>query len=423
MSEGSNVYSRVIVPLVKHSRIIITNHSVFISAILAIAILKLLYSSVAPASHDLQAITLFPQFPNSPWVILEVRLFDLWKLLMSSTATDTAEWAVTPPSAMGPSFRLLSLLLRLPAFFADVGLSLGLFLVTMKMTQSIELSRLSSLIWFLNPFNFWAAELLGVPDVAVALLTVVSLLFLLYKRFIPAYLTLSLAVALKLYPILLVPPIALYMARTSKSWRRVIPVITLSAVGLLGYLAWLYPYSVAVLSSDYTPVSQPLNLFIIQFTLGQGGTVSMTMVALVLTYLIIWALHKSELVSTIVLTLLVYYLFSNPYPQYFIWVFPFLTLDIVLLKKNRTTLFGLLVFFIFAYWTIVSQAFSTPSNYSLLLIPITQPLMDFMGSSVTKVLLLPLLNAGLYASILIYAIDIVRDAFRNKTNVVVEGKL
>jgi len=405
--------------------IIVQNYTAFIVLMAAVAVLKVVVIMITPASFDLQAIMMHPPFPNSPWVLLENQMFELWRLVTSSAATDPGVWMHAPPAEMSLDFRLLSLLLRLPAFFADVGLSWGLYLVTMKMTQSIELSRLSSLIWFLNPYNFLAAELLGVPDVVVALLTVVSLLFLLYKRFIPASLILSLAVALKLYPILLVPPIALYIVRTSKSnrWRRVITLITLSAVGILGYLSWLYPYSAAVLSSDYTPVSQPLNLFIVSFTLGQGGTVSMTMVALVLTYLLMWTLHKSGLVSTIALTLLAYYLFSNPYPQYFIWIFPFLTLDIVLLKRNRTMLFSLLVIFIFAYWTIVSQAFSNPSNYSLFLIPVTQPLMDFMNSSATKALLLPLLNAGLYASILIYAIDIVRDAFRNKSNVTVEAKL
>jgi hypothetical protein len=404
--------------------IFVQNYTAFIVLMAAVAVLKVVVIMITPASFDLQAIMMHPTFPNSPWVLLENQMFELWRLVTSSAATDPGVWMHAPPAEMSLDFRLLSLLLRFPAFFADVGLSCVLYLVTMKMTQSIELSRLSSLIWFLNPYNFLAAELLGVPDVVVALLTVVSLLFLLYKRFIPASLTLSLAISLKLYPILLVPPIALYIARTSKSfWRRVIPLITLSAVGILGYLAWLYPYSVAVLSSDYTPVSQPLNLFIVSFTLGQGGTVSMTMVALVLIYLLMWTLHKSGLVSTIALTLLAYYLFSHPYPQYFIWIFPFLTLDIVLLKRNRTMLFSLLVIFIFAYWTIVSQAFSNPSNYSLFLIPVTQPLMDFMNSSATKALLLPLLNAGLYASILIYAIDIVRDAFRNKSNVTVEAKL
>jgi hypothetical protein len=404
--------------------IFVQNYTAFIVLMAAVAVLKLVLVANTPASFDLQAIMMHPTFPNSPWGLLENHMFELWKLATSSAATDPAEWVHASPTEISLEFRLLSMLLRLPAFFADVALSCVLYLVTMKMTQSTELSRLSSLIWFLNPYNFFAAELLGVPDVTVALLTVVSVLFLLYKRFIPASITLSFAVALKLYPILLVPPIAVYIARTNEShpWRRLIPLITLSVVGILGYLAWLYPYSVAVLSSDYTPVSQPLNLFIVAFTLGQGGTVSMTMVALVLTYLLILTLQKSGLVSTIALTLLAYYLFSNPYPQYFIWVFPFLTLDIVLFKRNRAVLFSLFVIFIFAYWAIVSHAFSTPSNYSLFLIPITQPLMDFMNSSVTKTLLLPLFNAGLYASILIYAIDIVRDALRNKGNVIVEAK-
>lgn len=395
------------------------NRFVFIALMSLAAIIKLYFSAMAPPSSDLQHITSYIVFNNSPWSTLEGQLFDLWRFLTGSPQPDPGKWWSTSPADMSSNFRLLSLLFRMPCFLADLGISLALYLVTLKLSRSKELSRLSSLVWFLNPYNFLAAELLGVPDVAVALLTVIATLLLLYRRVIPAALALAIAIALKLYPILLVPPLLLYVFRLAKSrWPNTIFLTLSCVVGVAGYLTWLSPYTPAVLSSDYTPVSQPLNLFIVSFAPGEGGSISLALVALVLAYLAIWKfMRRSELISMVSFTLLAYYLFSNPYPQYFIWVVPFLTLDIVLTRRSRGLLLTLLMVFLFAYWFIISYAFLTPSNYSLFLIPIkgsfqnipptSQAIVTFLNSLGTKILLLPLFMAGLYATVLIYCLDII----------------
>ena len=182
----------------------------------ALAAIKLWFSSVTPASFDLQNMTaiLNPTFQNSPWMILERQIFNSWKLATASTDMDAAKWWLTPPGEMTPDLLLLALLFRLPTFLADIGVSLALYLVTMKATQSTELSRLSCLVWFLNPYSFLAAELLGVPDIAVAFLTVLTMLFLRFRRILPAGLCLALAIGLKLYPILLVPVMVLFLRKS-----------------------------------------------------------------------------------------------------------------------------------------------------------------------------------------------------------------
>jgi hypothetical protein len=382
------------------------------------AAVKLLYSASAPASFDLQNMTgmLNPTFPNSPWIILEQQLFILWKLLTASTLTDPTKWWLTPPSKMPPDLLLLSLLFRLPVLLADVSVSIALYLVTMKVTRSAELSRLSSLVWFLNPYTLFAAELLGAPDVAVALLTVLTLLFLNYKRILLASLSLATAIGLKLYPLLLVPVIVLYVREVKMRWSCTLLIILSNIIGTIGYLSWLYPYTVAIFSLDYTPVSQPLNLFTISFAPGQTGLISVTLLVLVIVYLSLWNfVHVAELSLTIIMTLFAYYLFSSPYPQYFIWVVPYLTLDVVYIRRERAILLTSMMVFLFSIWFIISHGFAAPSGYSLLY-PIignsvsTEQFVDFTSSAITTTLLLPLLNAGLYATILIYTLDItVRD--------------
>ena len=388
--------------------------------IAAVAVLKLAFSAMAPASNDLQAITVFPIFNNSPWVILEGQVFNFWRWATSSSVADPSNWALTAPSKMSLDLNLLSLLLRLPAFVADVGVAFMLYLVTRRLTRSTELSRLSSIVWFLNPYNFLAAELLGVPDIVVALLVVITVFLLLYDRFVFASIILSFGIILKLYPILLVPPIILYVVHTTGfDWRKTIALIGFSVIGVGGYLSWIFPQSVAVLNADYTPVSQPMNLTLVSFSPGQGATISFTLAGLVLVYLLMWS-KKLALTSGVALTLLSYYLFSNPYLQYFIWVTPFLTLDIILVKKKRAALFSLLMIFILAYWWMLSQGFPTPSRFSLLLLPLSQSLTAVMNSAVTQELLIPLLNAGVYAVVFVYILDMIRDAFM-KRNIVIEG--
>jgi len=381
---------------------------------IAVAALKLWISALAPASVDLQNMTgmLNPTFPNSPWIILEQQLFVLWKLLTASTLTEPTKWWLIPPNKITPDLLLLSLLFRLPALVADILVSVGLYLVTMKVTCSAELSRFSSLVWFLNPYTLFAAELLGVPDVAVALLTVLALLFLNFKRILPASISLAVAIGLKLYPLLLIPVIVLYIREVKMRWSCTLLIILSGIIGTVGYLSWLYPYSVAILSLDYTPVSQPLNLFTISFAPGQIGLISVTLLVLVVVYLSLWEfVHVAELTLTIIITLLAYYLFSSPYPQYFIWVVPFLTLDVVYIRRERALLLTLMMVFLLSMWFIVSYGFAVPSGYTLLY-PIignsvsTEQIVDFTSSAITKTLLLPLLNAGLYATILIYTLDI-----------------
>jgi hypothetical protein len=136
-----------------------------------------------------------------------------------------------------------------------------------------------------------------------------------------------------------------------------------------------------------------------------------------LVYLSLWEFAHVELNLAIIMAFLAYYLFSSPYPQYFIWVLPFLTLDVVYIRRERAILLTSMMVFLLSMWFIVSHGFAASSGYSLLY-PIigdsvsTEQIVGFTSSAITTTLLLPLLNAGLYATIVIYALDItVRDFF------------
>ena len=121
-------------------------------------------------------------------------------------------------------------------------------------------------------------------------------------------------------------------------------------------------------------------------------------------------------------TLLVYYLVSNPSPQYLIWVMPFMALDLAISKNRfKGVLFASFYALAFTQWFFNSSAFLTPSRYSLLLISFIgglpwysqaiANLLDWSQVKLVGVLLLPLISSGFYASAFIYAVEEARSWF------------
>lgn len=381
------------------------------------AAVKLSLSALAPASFELQSWQFFG-FDASPWVVIEESLFDIWRILTSSTVSLNL-WSSTAPWSMQGDLRLLSLLLRLPAFAFDVLMAVVVYLAAAKFTGNSNVGRLGSLIWFLNPFTLFAAELLAVPDVLVALLTLVSMLYLVREKTLLSSVFLFCAIGLKLYPIILLPAILIYMHKYTLTNRRyhLIPVIC-GFLGVVAYLSWLLRGAklTVLYFTTYTPISQP---FAVLGVFSSNIPLSVAMAALVVVYFIAWyfaadSSSTSYLIHLFSVVLLTYFLFSDFFAQYFIWVLPFITLDITLFNRRRLGLLVVFLFFLFSAWFINSGGFLTPSGYSLLLIPLEGPglpsysiaILKFLQSEVTKFVLLSLTEDAMYAFALVYILAI-----------------
>lgn len=193
-------------------------------------------------------------------------------------------------------------------------------------------------------------------------------------------------------------------------------------LGLGGYLSWTIPSGLKIFT-DYTPVSQP---FLLSSTpvVGTGYNVSQYAFGMVLFYsiLVLFA-RRSVILPTMTATLIAYYVLSDPYPQYFLWVLPLVAIDAALFSRWRVVLPLLFYSSAFLEWFLTSSAFLTPSGYSLLLIPLGIPnppayvigLQRFIEDPVLGTIILPLLYTGLFSSILIYGIDVARSWFELKT--------
>lgn len=192
-------------------------------------------------------------------------------------------------------------------------------------------------------------------------------------------------------------------------------------VGVAGYLSWLFPsgdYNLIAFIT-YSSVTQPISSLFVFLAGPSSGNLSVAPVVLIVLYFVMWLFaKKAPITSTIMPILLVYYVFSNPYPQYFIWALPFQILDIVLIKRRRALLLTVLLLLVLGSSFLLFAGFLTPSGYSLLLIPLQVPhlpwysqiLKSYLNSSLNQ-LLIPVVLSALYATTLIYALEIVRSWF------------
>lgn len=400
-------------------RVFINDRIAFLVVFAVVAGVKLTLSALAPASYDMQAFPLFG-ISASPWIVIENNLFEAWKMFTGSNISYAA-WTSATPATMDGSLRLLSVLLRLPAFICDILMSLALYLTAFEISGSVQLGRLTSLAWFLNPYTLLAAELLAVPDVLVALLTVFCIWLLLRHRPILSSTLLACSIGLKLYPILLLPAIFIYMHMgPERKLRHELYLLAGGVLGIFAYLSWLLEGATVAVShfTTYTPVSQPLGVLSI---LSSNIPLSVAMAAVVALYFLAhyYARYSSptrNLIDILIVVLLTYFTLSDFYGQYFIWALPFITLDFTLFNRRRLGLIVTLLLFLFGTWLLTSGGFVTPSGYSLLLIQLEGPalpsystaIQKFLQDTATQYLVLPLMADAMYAFAVVYLLSIIK---------------
>ena len=385
---------------------------------IAAVVFKLTAAALVPSSFELQEIVLMAigrEGGGGPWVAIENEMVLLWMWLTSSTNLPI-DWARTVPFVkLNGDISLLLVLTRLPAFLTDVATTLVLYLVV-RSSSSAERARLAVLVWFLNPYTIFAVELLAVPDILAAFMTLVATVLALSRKSVFSGVLLGAGIALKLYPVLLVPVfliVCLPMVR--RKWLFTIEYAAFIGLGLLGYFSWASAAGALPISAltTYGPTLQPMDSI---FNTFPGARISLVTVVLVVTYAAMYLgarRRQLNLAIVVLATLLIYFSFSDPYPQYFLWPLPFLVIDLACSKRRGvllTTLVGLQL----VDWFFVSDGFLTPSGYSMLLFALKSQNLGGYSLSIGMFLdqfgdfWVVIASTLLYAISLIYALDVIR---------------
>ena len=359
---------------------------------------------------------------GGPWSFLESFMIQTWEAATHANKVPANWWALSPLS-MPSDVRLLLLLLRLPVIAFDLA-TLAVLHYTVSLSWPVERARLVGLLWFLNPFAYLAGGVVAVPDVVVAFSTLVAFLLILRGHAVLSSLALGLGVALKLYPILLVPAFLVFTVSEPRYARLArISMIMLPLLGLGGYLSWVMPHGFdAAALLNYDPISQSITGLLSEIP---GSLVSLESIVLMALYYVMFTFAKGKSIALNDLILpifLVTYTFNDPYPQYFVWAMPFLALDVAIAfgDRRRRIEFVTLLCFLLGVWFLVSGGFLTPSGYSFLLFPLegehlpgySIALGSFLSGQFAGYILLFLLQAGLHGMTFIYSLEVFRGWFK-----------
>ena len=399
---------------------LLRNRNLWLALLVCIAVGKLFLTAVVPPSYDLRDIYFLAttQITVVPWIFVESAMIGVWKAVAHPNSIPLG-WYTTSPFSMPIETRFLLLLLRFPVFASDIA-CLAILYRVVSVLWTAERARLASLLWFLNPYTFLAAESLAVPDIAVVFFTLLAFLLMVRGRAVFSSLALGIGVALKLYPILLVPAFLAFALTDPRHtrWAKA-ALVLLPLTGLGGYLAWAMPQGLSEGAMlNYDPVSQPMTAL---FSAIPGSRVSLVAIVLVILYYATFKFAKGKQIplnSLVSPIFLLTYTFSDPAPQYFLWVIPFLTIDVAFGGRARRAGLTAMLSFVLAVWFMVSAGFLTPSGYSFLLFPLqgrnlpeySVAITTFLNGSFAFLLTL-VLQAALHSTTLVYAIEVFRGWF------------
>ncbi|MDT8782435.1 MAG: DUF2029 domain-containing protein [Candidatus Bathyarchaeota archaeon] len=115
---------------------------------------------------------------------------------------------------------LFNFVVKLPFLISDGLLALLLYKIVTALTSNKGLAEKATLLWFLNPFVIWISAGWGMWDTLPALFSLVAFYFLLKKKYALSGVALSIGVALKLYPLLFLVPIIIYLYKTDITGER-----------------------------------------------------------------------------------------------------------------------------------------------------------------------------------------------------------
>lgn len=250
------------------------------------------------------------------------------------------------PSLLGNlQLNLLLLTLKLPYLAFDLGIGLLLY----KFFEKPKNKFLAFTIWIFNPVNLYANYMIGQFDVIPTFLVVLALYLAVKKNkyFLGAFF-LGLGASFKIFPFLFLVPLALM---TDKWWSR----IKIVAIGALTYVAMILPF---VNSQGFRATAllanQTTKSLYATLPISGGEAIILFPLFIVFSYIIFFYDEVSfydktkinNLWKRFFVVILLFFVFTHTHPQWFLWLTPFLVIDLI---KSRLSHWPLTVI-MFVVW-------------------------------------------------------------------------
>lgn len=261
-----------------------------------------------------------------------------------------------------PGF-LFDFITKLPLLLSDVFATILLYKIVTSLTNNKSLGEKASFLWFFNPFLIWVSAVWGMWDTIAALFSLACFYFLLKRKFVFSSICLSIAVLLKVYPLLFLVPIGIFLYKSSFKEARMKNSLKFFSIFFAATFLLIIPYLGNVTSvisgilapnpvtsgSTTNPVSNPIAygltywsvFLVIRLTNFQITSSLVSLVSLVSVLLVVFVLLATywkttkltfqkpayDLALVLLLPILAFFLtFRIINEQWFVWSLPFLVI-------------------------------------------------------------------------------------------------
>jgi len=305
-----------------------------------------------------------------------------------------------------PSLNLNLILLKLPYLLVDIAVA---FFLT-SLFDDARKKKWAFLLWLFNPITFYATFAMGVFDIIPVMFTVLSLYFAMKKNLYLAAIMISIGAAYKQYPIFLLP----FIVFSAKDfWTRLKVVLC----GLIPYLITVAPFLSSSAFKYMVFGAKSQKMFYMEWMVTAAEGVYPYLLGIVLIYL--HAFRNSKVVQNLWKYYLAYFLIlfsvTHYHPQWFIWVAPFIVIELVANEWRNLwlslTLFACYVFIVLTFDNSLSVGLFAVLNRNLS----NFPGIDKLLSAKTDIVFLKSSVRSLFAGVSIF---LIADLLKTKRGVV-----
>jgi len=258
----------------------------------------------------------------------------------------------------GLSFYLF--IIKLPYLFFDLAVAYFLY----KYFDNPRQKYLAFIFWIFNPVTLYATFCMGVFDIIPVFFTVLAAYFLKKQNLPLSVLAVGFGIAFKMYPIFLLP----FIIFKSDKW---LQRIKLTIIAFLPLIITNLPF---IFSSAYRYMvfgAKNSKMLYMQWMLSGAEGLFPFLLILVFLYLLSQnkALRPKFYISYFFIVFLLLFSVTHFHPQWFIWITPFLIIEIINYKfKEAWAYIGLMLIYIFIIFTFensLSIGLFAPLNSTL----------------------------------------------------------
>ena len=231
---------------------------------------------------------------------------------------------------------LLSFLLKIPVFLADIGTGILVSTLVARATNSPSKGRTAFLLWYLNPFNIYWINVFGGMDIIPTFIFMAGVNLGSKEKWFGSGLSLAFASVLRIFPLFTFP---FLLAVFRDKWRRAFSFM----IGFVVPLAIVFGFALATgLVTSTWIIGTPSRQFWLLDFFGYNLTnsyVKLTYVVIALQLFITYRYwHKAELIPLATVSVLALLTAAQAYGgsgHHFIWASPLLTTSVMMNPNEK----------------------------------------------------------------------------------------